>query len=278
MIFKWLLPVIGILLLTALGAMIVWWETDGRNRYMYESVLVLREDIRRGEVVHEEMLLSLRMDKHLILSDAITEPGTVIGKEAKHYVPAGTQLHPRYFEHPGLVTGEDMFIVKVPQEWLYSVPDTLRRKDQVVFFEVTKDVLDRTYANRQDYPAAGLDGKPIQADTPPEGDENGRSQGAASSDSQGRNSSAHPGLPTHSYPDAYAHLVLSSEPLYRTTVAYVKDSANREVVTVGTEERLDGSSLISSIEIPLTAEDKSRLEEAVARGSKFIVAYTEGGG
>lgn len=236
----------------------VWWETDGRNRYMYETVLVLREDVERGALIREEMLTSIRMDKHLMIVDSVIDPQSIIGREAKHYLPAGTQLHSRYFEHPGLVTGEDTFIVKIPQEWLYSVPDTLRRKDQIVFFEVTRDVLERAYASRQ---SAALP-EPSSLDI--------KLPGAVQEE---HNNNA---LHTYRHPDAYGLIAMSSEPIYRTTAAYVKDGANREVVTVGPEERLDGSSLINSIEIPLTAEDKSRLEQAVARGSKFLVAYTEG--
>lgn len=246
--FKWLFPIIGLLLLTCIAGLIFWWETDGRDRYMYQPALILKEEVRRGDIIREDMLDSVRYDKNLLIAESIADPNKVIGMEARHYIPAGTQLHPRYFDQPGLLTREDTFIVKVPNEWLYSVPDTLRRKDRVAFFEVTREVLNQALSegNAELY----------------------RDQDTAAN--------APNSLNTYRYPDAQASLALSGEPIYLTTVAYVKDGANREVVSVSDEDRLDGSSLIGSIEIPMRPGDKTLLEQAVARGSKFIVAYTEG--
>ena len=62
-------------------------------------------------------------------------------------------------------------------------------------------------------------------------------------------------------------------PIFETTVVYVKDSTNREVVDTNGDERLDGSSQVSSIEIACAREDTQILENSVLNGKKLIVVY-----
>lgn len=243
---KVILPILGIMIMTAIALVFLWWETSGRSQYVYKPVVVLREDVQRGERITMEMLATTQIDTTAAIHSVIVDPNEIVGKEAKHFIPRLSQLHPKYFEDPGLVTNEDTFIMKIPNDWIYSVPDTLRRKDKVVFFEVTKDVINST------------DTKKIVIDPD------------AGSPTNGNNI-----IPTYKAADRSIE-ALSKYPIYKTVVAYVKDGANREVVTTSYEERIDGSSVIRDIEIPVTAEDKIRLEEAVARGSKFIIAYREG--
>jgi len=65
----------------------------------------------------------------------------------------------------------------------------------------------------------------------------------------------------------------SQEPIIETTVIYVKDSANREVVDVDGKKRLDGTSQVSSIEIVCTRDDVSIIEKKIADGKKLILVY-----
>ena len=62
-------------------------------------------------------------------------------------------------------------------------------------------------------------------------------------------------------------------PILSTSVVYVKDSTNREVVDTNGNQRLDGSSQVYAIEIICTREDTMVLENSIIKGSKFIVVY-----
>ncbi|HEY5584174.1 MAG TPA: hypothetical protein VIK78_06750 [Ruminiclostridium sp.] len=64
-----------------------------------------------------------------------------------------------------------------------------------------------------------------------------------------------------------------TESIFDTTVVYVKDSTNREVVDTNGDERLDGTSQVSSIEIICAREDTQVLENSVLSGKKLIVVY-----
>lgn len=64
-----------------------------------------------------------------------------------------------------------------------------------------------------------------------------------------------------------------NEAICKVVVAYVKDSANREVQTVGEDNRFDGSSNISSIEIIITMQQMNLLKECRSKGYEFIILY-----
>jgi len=56
-------------------------------------------------------------------------------------------------------------------------------------------------------------------------------------------------------------------------IAYVKDSANREVTSTSLEDRLDASSNISSVEIIGTLEKIEKLKKYYEDGYQFIIMY-----
>lgn len=62
---------------------------------------------------------------------------------------------------------------------------------------------------------------------------------------------------------------------FEVVIAYVKDSANREVVSVGSEklQRLDGSSNINAIEVVSTVQMTEKLKSCIDDNYKFIILY-----
>ncbi len=75
--------------------------------------------------------------------------------------------------------------------------------------------------------------------------------------------------------DAEAILAMGKyDPIFETSVIYVKDSTNREVIDTNGNERLDGTSQVSWIEIACTRDDTRILENSIINGKKLIVVYT----
>lgn len=68
-------------------------------------------------------------------------------------------------------------------------------------------------------------------------------------------------------------LPLIKEPILTTTIYFVKDSNNREVLDAGSGERLDGTSNVSNLELKVKKDDILKLTDYANRGYKFIVAY-----
>ena len=118
--------------LTTLGI----WEFWGRESLTYEQVLVLREDAARNTVIERNMLEIRQMDipEDTVLLEQDAE--NIIGLETVQFVPAGTPLQGEYFQDSALAVGGEtgQYILSIPNEWLMSYPQTLRRGDEVSFY------------------------------------------------------------------------------------------------------------------------------------------------
>lgn len=199
-------PVIGIITIILMISLVWYWETSGRELYFYNEIIVLNSEVNKGTIITNELLSTKKVENDSINEGVVLNTNEIIGLEAKHYVPKETELHINYFESQSLLNRENAYIVRIPNEWLYSIPNTLRRKDTIVFYPVnTKDAV-----------------------------------------------------------------------ILKTQVAYVKDSGNREVQTVNTENRLDGSSIITEVSVVATLDEFKRLESTVLNGNKLIIMYSEG--
>lgn len=64
-----------------------------------------------------------------------------------------------------------------------------------------------------------------------------------------------------------------SDSICDMTVAYVKDGGNKEVLSESNDDRLDGSSTVSSIELIATMKEVNLLRYYQKRGFEFIVLY-----
>lgn len=133
-------------------------------------------------------------------------------------------------------------ISQIPREWILSVPDTLRRGDDIVLYSAFYDT--ELLAQLQKKQTA-----------------------TSNSDKSDTNTAKNPASVTSGQPSEF-------EQLLQTKVAYVKDGANREVVTVSNGDRIDGSSVIGSVEIITTAEEFEKIEEKIQLGHRFVLMYT----
>ncbi|GMQ57123.1 hypothetical protein AN1V17_15180 [Vallitalea sediminicola] len=66
---------------------------------------------------------------------------------------------------------------------------------------------------------------------------------------------------------------LENESITSATVAYVKDGANREVITLSEEERYNGSSKINEIEIITDLDTVNLLRNSINDEKVFIIMY-----
>ena len=60
----------------------------------------------------------------------------ILSLETVQFVPAGTELHKEYFQDREFSVGGDSgrYILSIPNSWLQSYPQTLRRGDKVFFY------------------------------------------------------------------------------------------------------------------------------------------------
>lgn len=238
-----ILPIIGIFIMLAFIAIVWFWESYGRERYLYTNVIVASEDIKEGTVINKDMLGLAKVEKSKVISGVMEDPDKIIGKASRHFIPKLSQMHESFLITKELVMDKDHFITPLPKEWIKAVPNSLRRQDTAYICFVNSELF-----NNSDTPEK--ENKVILA--------------------PGGNT-----IQTYNADQGKNILVAAGTPEIKTVIAYVKDGANREVVTLSKEERYDGTAAISEINVNLTREEFKTIEEQIAKGSRIVIKYKE---
>ncbi|MCL4415447.1 MAG: SAF domain-containing protein [Actinobacteria bacterium] len=128
---------IGILLMLATMAMIYFWETSGREKYLYSSVVVLNQSIEANVSITSGMLGWIKINPDNLIDGAIVKKEEIIGKHSAHYIPKNSQLAPAYFKDDTTdIKKEDQYIFAIPADWIITFPNSLRRGDTIYFYPV----------------------------------------------------------------------------------------------------------------------------------------------
>lgn len=132
----------GMLLLILAITFFIFWEFIGRSELLHENIVVLKEDVNKGTLITLDMLTLSKIPAENYINTAINDVNSIVGLEAVHYIPAKTQLVNEYFDVPELVLDKEQKIMRLPNEWILSYPETLRRKDKIYLYAVngTEDV------------------------------------------------------------------------------------------------------------------------------------------
>lgn len=246
--------IFGLLLIAIAGGGFVWYEWGGgREMINYHDVIVLNQDVKQGQTINGDLLSYLKVDKLSTIEGVIKDPSVLIGKEATHFIPGNTQLHSNYFEDAGLTLKEGQYIAQIPVEWTLSIPDTLRRGDQIAIYAATYDK--QVLANLQQVESKTVSSQVKKNEEDGETTENAITEEVETTDSINESSS-------------------ELTELLSTKVAYVRDGSNREVVTVSSKERIDASSNIQNVEIITTPDEFQEIENKIKQGGKLIIMYS----
>lgn len=243
------LSIIGVVLMAIAVVAFVWYEwLGGRELLVYDDVVVLTKDVLQGETVTADKLAIVELEKDLITESTITDPNEIIGKSAKHFIPQSTTLHVNYFDKQELVLGEGEYISQIPVDWTISIPDTLRRGDEIIVYAATyeNEILNNMQSNKSTSTSSSED----KEEQPSVVEEVG---GAVEKVEEPKG---------------------ELKELFTTNVAYVKDGSNKEVVTTSQLDRMDGSASISNVEIITTTNEFKMLEEQIKKGAKLIIMYS----
>lgn len=252
-----------------LGIVIIfqlWFESSGREIFFSEQVVKLKNSMGRNQIVTNDSWYYDKIPKSTLIEGVITNPDEIVGKSVTEYIPYNAQLSPTYFELPELITDKNHLTMKIPNDWIYSIPNTLRSRDKIVLKEVTSDVLEVEKTKELNNDPSLLAAK----------EQEKQNQEKSANTTQNAEDAAEDVVPTYTTGEQAAVAVKAGEIVLETTVAYVKDSSNREVVSISTKDRNDGTSVIRDVEIVATLKDVQKLESFVKKGSKFIIMYREG--
>lgn len=254
---KWF-SILGITLMAMAGVVFVWYEWGGgRELVNYTEIVMLNKEVREGQTITEQDLVLVKIDKTTVIDNVVTDYTKIVGKEARHYIPAKSQLHSGYFVPQGLVLSEGQVIAQIPVEWTLSVPDTLRRGDDIIIYSALYDKkLLETLQSDRNKEVTTVTSETTQGET---------SENATEGEEEDTNIDI--SYSSNTSPEGLQELL-------STKVAYVKDSSNKEVVTVSNNGRLDASSVIQNVEIITTPDEFKKIEQKINQGGKLIVMYS----
>lgn len=228
--FKSILPIVGVLIIVIVLVLMWYWESFGRNQFLYKRIPVLNKDVYKGHIITEDDIdPEGKIELSSIFDGLIVDPYKLLNKEATHFVPAKSPLHETYFDNETLIKDENSYVFKIPAEWLSSVPDTIRRKDKIAIYEVQNKAVNSSSTSINTY--------------------------------------------TEEQKQEIMNVVGGY--LIKTSVAYVKDGTNKEVIDTTKEERFNGTSKISDIEIIVNQHQYNMLKSSFESGNKLVVLYTD---
>lgn len=142
----------GLILIVASLGCLGFWEFWGREHLSYEKILVFRQDTARNTAVEESMLEVVFMEEPPDGALRAEDASSLMNLETVQYVPAGTPLFSEFFQDPRLSVGgtSGQYVLSIPNQWLLSYPQTLRRGDTVRFYCEEEIVLSAVVAYARD--------------------------------------------------------------------------------------------------------------------------------
>lgn len=233
------LSILGIVIVVSMLMLIWYWESYGRVKFLYTKITVLTQDVPQGTKITDSMTTTAPYESTSLMKNPVINKDVIVGTIAKHFIPAHTPLSPLYFDSPNIVLGKDSFVMEVPSTWIVSIPDTIRRKDTAIFCEVKADqqkIINSQIQNQQ-------------------------------------NNSSNSNITTYTQDQLDAIKKQVGSPIVSTTVAFVKDSSNKEVIDTNNNDRMNGSGKIASIEVILTQQQFQVLKASSDAGNKFVIMY-----
>jgi len=117
-------------------AMIYFWETTGRERFLYTEVVVLNQSIESGTTVEDYMIELIKINPDNLMEGALVKKDEVIGRNSAHFIPKYSQLSLAYFKDESVGIKKEEYIFTVPSEWIITFPSSLRRGDTIYFYPV----------------------------------------------------------------------------------------------------------------------------------------------
>ncbi|MBR4019774.1 MAG: hypothetical protein IKI99_00510 [Firmicutes bacterium] len=127
--------IFGLLLICISITGIVGWENWGKERFLYDEVLVLRQNVEKGTIITPDMV-DVRIMEAEEPCIAFAEKDDIIGMQTVAFVHKGVPLFEEYFQEPGLAPDEknNLYGMCLPTEWIASKPAALSRGDKVFLF------------------------------------------------------------------------------------------------------------------------------------------------
>lgn len=107
-----------------------------------QNVVVASKQMLPHEAITEDDLLIVRIKEDYVISGAIPEEDAhlLVGQEALQLIEAGDQMTINRVDKTSLLSVPGATVVEMPEDWILSVPGSLRRLDRITIFAVPTDI------------------------------------------------------------------------------------------------------------------------------------------
>lgn len=224
-----------------------------KDRIDSEEVVVVKagEEILKSEIITEDKLVIERREKSSLIKDVVKaeQIDKIIGQDSKQDMIGNSMISTKMVDFEKLVpdSTKGEAIRPLTKEMIYAQPGSLRRKDTVNIYLVYPDGTTNLMEN----------GPAVTSSSTADGEAPNEEKSPASKEPNNNK--------------------LDTKPfLNDIKVVYVKDSGNKEVVSAAEkgDQRLNGSSVISDLEVILNEEEFTNLmNEVLGKGAKLYITY-----
>jgi len=124
---------LGIILVLIAVTALLFWEAEGREMLLMESVLVAGSDIKTGEKIEPGLLRVVSVPSGSLVDGALTpeDKYRLEGKVANTDIVTGAQLSERYLRNADEKPKPETSFFIIRNEWIYMCTSSLRRGDEV---------------------------------------------------------------------------------------------------------------------------------------------------
>ena len=142
----------GMLLIVLSVGALGFWELWGRENISYRKAAVLKNPVEANTVIREDMLKPKKIESPSNGYIPWEKAGSITGLETRQFVAGNQELHPEYFRETLFRTGKDSdsYVLAIPDTWLISSPDTLKRGDRAFIFLGEELICETTVAHVKD--------------------------------------------------------------------------------------------------------------------------------
>lgn len=140
--------------------------TFGQKALFTKTVLVASMDIEPGTIIDPGTHFVVRqVDDDALISGYLSQSDlpALRGLCASQFIPNNAQVTSRCFDKAGVVLTSDKFVFKIPANWIYAVPSSIRRGDEILIFEIDSEI-DRNISASM---ISNEDKLPVYDTTPP---------------------------------------------------------------------------------------------------------------
>ena len=125
---------LGIILIMIAVIALLFWEAEGREMLLMETVLVASSDVNAGDKLDPESFRAVSVPTGTLVDGALSPEDAALlrGKEACADIIKGAQLSSRYLRNADEEPTPDTSFFLIRNEWIYMCTSSLRRGDHVL--------------------------------------------------------------------------------------------------------------------------------------------------